>query len=202
MKKLESNLINMTLSLGLITVSAGLALSAVYSVTEIPIAQAETKAKTEAISNVLPQFDNDPIADMTEVKIADIDGVFKIDPSFLNGEMTGAAVESFSHDGFSGTIVIIFGFSNDGDIIDYRVLQHAETPGLGEKMGQWFKDETGSRSIIGRNMLNDDLRVTKDGGEIDGITAATITSRAFLGSLDNAYKALQIYIQQQNHEIH
>jgi len=70
------------------------------------------------------------------------------------------------------------------------VLQHAETPGLGSKMATWFKNPAKpSQSIIGRDLSQGMLAVTKDGGTVDAITAATITSRAFLEAVNKAYSA-------------
>jgi len=69
------------------------------------------------------------------------------------------------------------------------VLEQKETPGLGTKMVDWFKTNKGNQSIIGKNPALANLTVSKDGGEIDAITASTISSRAFLFSIRNAYQA-------------
>ena len=81
------------------------------------------------------------------------------------------------------------GFNIDGSIRNYRVLSHAETPGLGSKMEEWFRAGKGNQSILGKNPSTDNLTVKKDGGSIDAITAATISSRAFLDAIANAYAA-------------
>lgn len=84
----------------------------------------------------------------------------------------------------------MIGFDMDDKIVNYEILQHAETPGLGSKMGEWFKDmESNSKSIIGRDMSLGTLAVTNDGGSVDAITASTITSRAFLNAVNKAYIA-------------
>jgi electron transport complex protein RnfG len=100
--------------------------------------------------------------------------------------------------GFSGEVRIMCGFEADGTIRNYEVLSHAETPGLGSKMATWFCDSTGSRSVIGKNAETASLYVTKDAdknGEIEAITAATISSRAFLEAMRNAYEAFKQYGQ-------
>ncbi len=84
------------------------------------------------------------------------------------------------------------GFNNDGDILGYTILQTAETPGLGAKAQEWFQKD-GKGSIIGMNP-SEALTVSKDGGKVNAITASTITSRAFLVAVNNAYKA---YMQKQ-----
>ena len=80
------------------------------------------------------------------------------------------------------------GFAEDGTISGYSVLEHAETPGLGAKAGDWFQ-KGGKGDIIGKNPGEKELTVSKDGGDVDAITASTITSRAFLLAVNNAYKA-------------
>lgn len=96
--------------------------------------------------------------------------------------------------GFAGEIAVMCGFEADGTVKDYRVLQQAETPGLGTKMETWFRDPAGARSVIGKNPESTSFFVTKDsGGQIDGITAATISSRAFLETMRNAYEAYRNY---------
>ena len=99
----------------------------------------------------------------------------------------GPAVES-SANGFGGALTVLVGFDNDGNIIDYSLLSHAETPGLGSKAADWFK-KGAKGDITGKNPGEVALTVSKDGGQIDAITASTITSRAFLLAVNNAYAA-------------
>ena len=84
------------------------------------------------------------------------------------------------------------GFDAEGNIIDYSLLSHAETPGLGSKAADWFK-KGGKGDITGKNPGQAPLAVTKDGGQIDAITASTITTRAFLQAVNNAYA---VYMRQ------
>lgn len=183
----------MILSLGVITIVAGLCLAWVYNITKEPIANADKAKQTEAIGDVLPKFDNNPAECKAEITIDGQANPFTVFPATENGQFVGAAVESYSMEGFSGEIKVMFGFNAAGDVTGYQVLQHAETPGLGAKMNEWFRMTVGKRSIIGVNPGTANATVAKDGGEIDGITAATISSRAFLGSLNNAYAAFEKY---------
>jgi len=107
----------------------------------------------------------------------------------LNGEAAGAAVET-SAMGFGGEQKIIVGFDKEGKIFNYEVLEHQETPGLGDHIVEWFKNaDKPGQNIIGRQATGD-FRVSKgDGGDIDAITAATISSRAFLKAINQAYNA-------------
>ena len=100
----------------------------------------------------------------------------------------GAAVESTTG-GFGGDLKVLVGFDPKGNILGYTILEHAETPGLGAKADKWFQKD-GKGNIIGKNP-SEALVVKKDGGQIDAITASTITSRAFLKAVNQAYKAYQ-----------
>ncbi len=196
MKKISSTLSNMIMSLGLITVLSGGLLGVVYSATKEPIAEQKVKQLSLSISEVAPPYDNDPEADKWDTVIDGID--FTVYPAYEEGCLAGAAVRGATMDGFSGEISVMCGFNSDGTIRDYRVLQHAETPGLGSKMEEWFRNPTGARSVIGLNPSSPGFRVSKDpGGKVDGITAATISSRAFLSAMRNAYEAYQKYSETQ-----
>ena len=103
----------------------------------------------------------------------------------LAGHDDGVAIET-SVDGFGGTFRVMVGFDPEGNILGYEILEHQETPGLGSHMVHWFKNaDKPNQNIIGRQGGN--LQVSKDGGEIDAITAATISSRAFLKAVNQAY---------------
>ena len=83
---------------------------------------------------------------------------------------------------------VLVGFDAEGKIYNYSLLSHAETPGLGSKAADWFK-EGNKGSIKGMNPGEQPLTVSKDGGQVDAITASTITSRAFLNAVNAAYGA-------------
>lgn len=103
----------------------------------------------------------------------------------LAGHEDGVAVET-AVDGFGGTFRVMVGFDQEGNILGYEILEHQETPGLGSHMVEWFKNaDKPGQNIIGRKAGN--LTVSKDGGDVDAITAATISSRAFLKAINQAY---------------
>lgn len=103
----------------------------------------------------------------------------------LAGHEDGIAVET-AVDGFGGTFRVMVGFDQEGNILGYEILEHQETPGLGSHMVHWFKNaDKPGQNIIGRKAGA--LQVSKDGGDVDAITAATITSRAFLKAVNQAY---------------
>lgn len=184
MKKLESSFKNMVLSLTGFTLVAGALLGWVNQITAEPIAQANAQTLSNAIAVVVPGFDNDPAA---APEVMELEGTtYKIYKATKGGNFIGAAVET-SASGFGGNLTVLVGFDPDGNIIDYSLLSHAETPGLGSKAADWFK-KGGKGDITGKNPGEKALTVSKDGGDIDAITASTITSRAFLLAVNNAYK--------------
>ena len=74
----------------------------------------------------------------------------KIYPAKQDGKFVGAAVESNTMKGFGGEIRVIVGFDIEGKLLNYSVLQHAETPGLGAKMQEWFRTDKNRQSVLGR----------------------------------------------------
>ena len=188
MAKLKSTLPNMLLSLTGICLIAGAILAGVNAFTAGPIAVAKAAALEEAIKAVAPEFDNKPTEEAYMAVTADGDSL-KIYPAKKGGETVGGAVESNTLKVFGGEIKVIVGFDLQGTILNYSVLEHAETPGLGAKMQDWFRMDKGQQSILGRAVPAQGLQVVKDGGDVDAITAATISSRAFLNAVNRAYSA-------------
>ncbi len=194
MAKRESTFLNMFLALFLVTLIAATALGFVYEFTRDAIEISKMKAQNDAISQILPEFDRlgNP------VKVAEGAGgdTLEFFPAYKNDKFVGVAVKTFSMSGFSGFISIMAGIDNSGNFSGYRVLEHTETPGLGSKMDSWFRNtEKPGQCVIGKNPEAYRFEVTKDGGDIDAITASTISSRAFLGALVKAYR---VYKEKEN----
>lgn len=104
----------------------------------------------------------------------------------LNGAEDGVAIEVEAN-GFGGKMRVMVGFAADGTILGYEVLEHQETPGLGDKSTTWFKNEAKPGACIVGRQATGNFTVSKDGGDVDAITAATISSRAFLSAVNAAY---------------
>jgi electron transport complex protein RnfG len=191
--KKESTFKSMVLTLFLVTLFASSALALIYQVTKGPIAEAIRLKKANAIGEVVPAFDNDP---GTELKKLAVDGdTLYFYRAWKAGKVNGIAVESFSRKGFGGLIKVMVGFLPDGTLNKVVVLDHAETPGLGDKMeeGKSFDKSSGeswTTQFEGKNPGNFSLRVKQDNGDVDAITAATITSRAFCDAVQRAYDGL------------
>ncbi len=174
-KKLESNLKNMILSLFFISMGMAAALGYVYTLTKEPIEKAKSAAETNAIKEVVPAFDNTPVA-------KEIDGITYYEVT-KGGVPVGYAVKTFTDKAFSGRFDLMVGFLPDGSINQIAVLSQKETPGLGTNMMKpKFKDQFNKKNPGTWKML-----VTKDGGEVDAISAATITSRAFCDAVQRGY---------------
>lgn len=180
----------MLLVLTAVTAVSVALLAYVNELTKGPIALANAKTLNDALKLVLPDYTNNPVAECDTIfsekggkKIVD----FIIYPAKNGDQWVGTAVEAKSL-GFSGELKVLVGFDAEGKIYNYSLLSHAETPGLGSKAADWFK-EGGKGSIKGMNPGETPLAVSKDGGQIDAITASTITSRAFLHAINTAYNA-------------
>ena len=187
MAKKKSTLINMLVALFVITAVSGGLLGFVYGMTKDAIAEVDAKKNEAAIQSVLP-LDGE-ITYKADTMTYSENGVTMTFPCNLaydqNGTFQGAAVKT-SEGGFGGKIDMMVGFLADGTIKGTSVLSHAETPGLGANMTGKFKDQ-----FVDKNPASYKLTVTKDGGDVDAITAATITSRAFSKAVDKAYKAFE-----------
>ena len=188
MAKLESTFKNMVISLVSIAVVAAAALAGVYTMTKDTIEEQKAEKQNKAILEVLPQ-------DIGNIFVAPGDTIdakkdLIVFRAYTDSTMTtplGAAVK-ISENGFGGKFKLMVGFDTDNNIINYSVLEHQETPGLGDKMGKWFSNEAKQKScVLGRKAGN--LQVSKEGGDVDAITAATISSKAFLKAINAAYAA-------------
>jgi electron transport complex protein RnfG len=189
MKKLESTLTNMVLVLTGVAVIMGGILAFVNHLTEGPINEQKAKALADGIKTVMC-VDNLTVnrTDTVQTKGPKGKDVTYIiyNANDAQGKALGAAVETIAN-GFGGELKLLVGFDPEGKILGYTLLEHAETPGLGAKADKWFqKGEKGD--IIGMSPA-DPLTVSKDGGQVDAITASTITSRAFLYAVNSAYDA-------------
>ncbi len=180
----------MVLVLTSITLVAAVALGSVYNLTKEPIDASKRAKKENAIKEVLPPYDR-----LDEEEMVQIEGLvdpFYVYKAYQGEEFVGAAVQTYSKNGFSGEIKVMVGFDIKGNIVNYSVLEQKETPGLGTKMVDWFKTEKGKQDIRGLNGSKNKLNVTKNGGEVDAITAATISSNAFLEAVRYAYSAYSL----------
>lgn len=188
MKKLESTFINMVSVLVIVACISGGLMAFVNKMTEEPIKLQNRKSLSEGIKMVMA---------VSELKVSRSDTVKskEMRSDFIvhhvsspKGVPLGAAVESVVL-GFGGDMKVLVGFNAKGKILGYTILQSSETPGLGQKADRWFQ-LGGKGCVVGRELdESKPLAVKNDGGDVDAITASTITSRAFLKAINQAYIA-------------
>jgi electron transport complex protein RnfG len=187
---MESSLKNMVLVLFTITLISSAAVGGVYMLTEEPIAQAKVAAVNDALKQVLPQYEA-TTSQTIEVNALPI----VAHTATVADKAVGYAVESISKNGFGGTVRLMVGFDTEGKIININVLEQKETPGLGTKMA----DEGNALLMSFKDKVAADVNMTvkKDGGDIDALTAATISSRAYAEAVAVAYEAFKVASGQQ-----
>ncbi len=190
-KKMPSTLLTMSLTLFFVTLISSALLGYVYTLTKGPIEEANKKKEKQALKLVLPDFDNNPLAEKITVP-SDLDSL-DCYIAKKNGKVVGVAVKTYTLKGFGGRFDVMVGFLPDGTIYNTSVLNHQETPGLGDKIDK--KKSDWSNQFNGKNPQNFKLAVTKDGGDVIPITAATISSRAYTDAVKRAYTSFIKYIK-------
>ena len=189
MEKLKSSLTNMAVVLTVIAVVAGAVLALINAVTAPQIEKINAENLAAGIKIVMGSEDIQ-VAE-PQLLTAEAEGKEKTftvyDVSTPDGQALGKAVLT-AENGFGGELQVLVGFDDEGTILGYNIQKTSETPGLGAKADAWFQPANGDkRSVVGKNPGRCNFTVSKDGGDIDAITASTITSRAFLLAIKNAY---------------
>ena len=165
-----------------VAVLSAAALGYVYQITKEPIARAKDQKTLDAIREVVGTFDNNPFAEKTTIATPDGKSELELYPARENGIVTSVAIKTFSDNGFGGRIELIIGMLMDGTVTGYKFIEQKETPGLGTKIAESkFADQ-----FIGLNSYHDQFKLKKDGGEIDAVTGATISSRAVIDAVEKA----------------
>lgn len=182
---MESSLKNMVLVLFTITLLSSAAVGGVYTITKEPIAQAKVAAVNNALKQVLPEYEA-----TTSQTIEVNDMAVEAYTATVADKAVGYAIKSSSKNGFGGAISLMVGFDTEGNIININVLEQKETPGLGTKMAE--EGNALQASLVGKNAGKVNLTVKKDGGDIDALTAATISSRAYAEAVAIAYEAFKV----------
>ena len=179
---MKSTLLNMVSVLAGICLVASACVGAVYTITAEPIANAKAQATIDALNNVLPEFGENSAEEMTVGGLPVV-----VYTASTAGDVVGYAVETMTKEGFGGVVRMMVGFLPSGEVNNVNVLEQAETPGLGTKMC----DEGNPlvTSFKGKNPADMNMTVTKDGGDVQALTAATISSRAYVDAMSRAYEA-------------
>ena len=192
----ESSLLRMILSLTLISAIAGGILVMVYQHTKGFINDSQTTNTQDAILKVLPGFDVTigRIETTSCLLKGDRDSV-QLHLAYLNEQLFGAAVETYTHKALNGSFTLMVGFDKEGAVLQTEVLKANESPGLGEKIDK--KKSDFPLQFIGKSPENFKMEVEKDGGDVVAITGATISSRAFCDAVKRAHHAFMT-VKKQN----
>lgn len=184
---MKSSLKNMIVVLATICLVTSAVLGVVFKLTEEPIKQAERNNLVAALSAVLPEFDNDPLETQQSVVVNDgEESTTTVYTAQMGSEVAGYAITSSSL-GFGGEIQLMTGFDAAGKIVNISVLSMSETPGLGANMTN--EDNVLLASFRNKDAANLNMTVKKDGGDVDALTASTISSRAYAKAVRRAYEA-------------
>lgn len=184
---MKSTLLNMTAVLLGITLVASAGVGMVNMITLEPIAAAKEAATVAALNEVLPAFDR---TDSQELTIDQMP--ITVYTATKDGAISGYAVQSMTKQGFGGVVRLMVGFTPEGDVVNVNVLEQTETPGLGTKMadeGNVLLESVKGQKLEHKKLVDGKLAVTKDGGDVDALTAATISSRAYVDAINRAWMA-------------
>lgn len=169
--------------------------SGIYFLTKGKIDEAVAKQQQTLLAEILPSnyYDNDIMANCKTPDSREID---KICTALLQDKINAYVIEATAPDGYSGNIRLLFGMTVEGEILGVRVLEHKETPGLGDKIetriSNWILSFN-HKKISQDNLA--DWAVKKDGGKFDQFAGATITPRAIVNQVKRS--ALEILNTQQ-----
>ncbi len=172
----------MVLVLLVITAVASASVGGIYILTKEPIAVATENAKNAALAQVLPTFD---LTEMTTLSLDDLE--LEVYTATSAGEVVGYAVNTATMKGFSGLFRLMVGLDTNGTVVNVNVLSHNETPGLGSKMAEQGNSLLASIKDKSINAIN--WAVSKSGGDIEALTAATISSVAYADAMERAQRA-------------
>ncbi len=193
---MNKNILKPVIALTGIAVVMALILGKVRQITQEPISNAKNNQVLEAIAMVTGEFDNDPFAEKTDIFTPDKKEKFTMYPARKEGKLNAVAIKSYTNTGFGGKIEIMTGFNADGSIKTFKIITSNETPGLGSKTDEpKFKEQ-----LNGFNPAKQVLKVKQDGGDVDAVTAATISSRAVLRAIERAFAAFQNFNKRDENE--
>ena len=178
----KSSFRNMVLCLLTICFVCSALLAGVNVLTRGPIEKGRVAKVEKAVAAVLPQC-----IIVSERQEIEVDGVrYGYYAARQDADFVGCAIES-STIGFGGVLSLMVGIAADGSISGTQVLSHSETPGLGAKC----TDPAFSSQFKGWDSSVKKLEVRSKGGDVDAITASTITSRAYTLAVANAVRAFR-----------
>ena len=179
----KSNLTNMVLCLTAVCLVCSALLGGMYALTKEPIDKANAEILNASIGAVLPE--GGTLSEAIKVEVGGQPSEYYV--SSEGSDVKAYAIKSTTV-GFGGPLTLMVGITPDGKVYNTSVLSHTETPGLGAKCNT---DEHFYSQFKGFDPSSKILSVKKDGGDVDAITASTITSRAYSLAVKNAVEAFK-----------
>ncbi len=182
------------LVLALIGLAAAIALAGLNELTRERIDQEQTARAMSAVTGMLPadSYDNDLLDDSTTLSIAGFERVAIVYQARMAGEPVAAVIDVTTPRGYSGDIRLLVAVDAGGTVLGVDVLEHRETPGLGDRIESRRSDWL--RQFVGRS-LNDPEPAgwapDRRGGEFDTLTSATITVDAVVDAVRRALEAFE-----------
>lgn len=188
---MKSTLFNMVAVLFCITVVAAAGVGGVNMLTKDTIEEAKKKAISDAVAAVVPSFNPEQGSSKVDSLLLDNMPVNVYTTADAEGNVLGYAVETMTKKGFNGVVKLMVGFSPEGEVLNISVVEQSETPGLGTQMCD--KGNPLEKSFVGRIPSQMTLAVKKDvtNGDVDALTAATISSRAYTDAVARAWTAYE-----------
>ena len=195
MKKQTGNILKILMAMITVAFVAASFVGIIKAVTEKPIQESQNRMIADSIKDVVSgNFDNNPYEE--KIVIRKDKDTFTLYPAREEGHLTSLVMKSVSNKGYGGQIEVLVNFLLDGTVGGFKVINHKETPGLGSKVN----DDSFKKGVVGKKPATKAFKVRQDGGEIDAITGATITSRALIDAIQKAYDGYQKFIAGMNHE--
>ncbi len=185
MSKKKQGVLRPVVTLVAIACLSAFILGYVHELTLEPIKRAKDNQELAAIAEVVGDFDNNPFAEKMTITTKNKKHKMVMYPARKDGALNSVAIKTYSNNGFGGRIELIVGFNVDGSIKNFKIISSHETPGLGTKVDEpRFKEQF--KGFYPRRQV---LKVKQDGGDIDAVTAATVSSRAVLKAIERALSA-------------
>lgn len=167
------------------------ALAVVNSFTEPLIQKQKEDALQNALSEVLPGSSssvfvlNNELKNQAPAEIQDLFGDIYVAQSGTDGGSTTGLVVTVLPTGYASTIMLLVGMNANGSLTGIRVISQSETPQVGSKIAE--PEFYGQEAFAGQ-AVSDDLEVTKDGGNVDAVNGATVSSRAVVRGINAAFE--------------
>ncbi len=197
MKKVKVSIVKLTVSLGLIAGCSAAIMARVYVFTQEPIAARALENTNKALQDLLPEFDNQPAEETIT-----LNSPKRFPITFYlarkGDALVGTAAEIVTGEGFNGNITVMAGLDPNGQVTTVLVTRHSETPGLGTVVTERKRKKTILNLFdepkkglppnpvldqLGGKNADADWTLRKDGGSLDAVTGATITSRAVVDAV-------------------